>query len=188
MSIKLSYILYTQIPQPIQQILTGDVFDEFCNWSVVCQRTPCCLHVWQLRDKLLNLSNRFRMVPFLKKSITKVRSHSDELATHRLDHFTMSKSFPVVSAAADTVRDVQLFRQNTLHLYTKITASPITALWWLEETSHNATGASGCFFPFCQLLCQCWQSLFSTFVWPATTNFSSASLSANIFFLCKDKS
>lgn len=94
----------------------------------------------------------------------------------------MKKSFTVLSAAADTVRDVQLFRQNTLHLYTKMTASPITALWWLEEASHNTTGASDCFFPFCQLLCQCWQVLFSTFVWPAITNCSSASLPANIFF------
>lgn len=40
----------------------------------------------------------------------------------------MKKVFTALTATADTVRDMQPFRQKTLHAYTKVTALPVIAL------------------------------------------------------------
>lgn len=50
------------------ETLTCDVFDELCDGRVVGQGAPCRLHVGQLRDKLLDLPDSFRVVPFLGKN------------------------------------------------------------------------------------------------------------------------
>lgn len=45
---------------------TGDVLNQLSNRCVVRERASCRLHVWQLRDKLLNFSHSFGIVAFLK--------------------------------------------------------------------------------------------------------------------------
>ncbi len=45
---------------------TGDVFDQLSYRSVVSQWASCCLHVRQLRHKLLYFSHCFGIVAFLK--------------------------------------------------------------------------------------------------------------------------
>lgn len=45
---------------------TGDVLNQLSYRCMVSQRASCCLHVRQLRDKLLNFSHSFGVVAFLK--------------------------------------------------------------------------------------------------------------------------
>lgn len=45
---------------------TGEILDQLCYGSVVGQRAPSCLHVGQLRHKLLYFSHCFRIVAPLK--------------------------------------------------------------------------------------------------------------------------
>lgn len=50
---------------------TGDVLDQLCYWGVVSQWAPCCLHMRQLRHKLLYFSHCFGIMAFLWEKTNK---------------------------------------------------------------------------------------------------------------------